>query len=126
MRPYLTLFVLALCLIANSGCTVPAPTGIVHGEVGWRVCPGPARPDYVCKPRALPGASVTFRAVGGGKSVVAMTGASGAYSITLPAGTYDVMLGGAREGLPYDGPKRVTVIAGATVKADFAYQNIAV
>jgi len=126
MRPYLTVFALALCLVANSGCSIPAPTGVVHGEVGWRVCPGPARPDYVCKPRALPGASITFRAADGGKSFAAVSGASGAYSITLPAGRYDVTLGGARAGLPYDGPSRVTVIAGGAVRADFAYQNIAV
>jgi hypothetical protein len=83
-------------------------------------------PDYVCKPRALRGASVTFRAAAGGKTFAAVTDASGSYSITLPAGGYAVTLQGARAGLPYDGPSRVTVIAGGAVRADFAYQNVAV
>jgi hypothetical protein len=69
---------------------------------------------------------VIFAPVRGGASLTAVTDDSGAYSINLPEGVYQLTLGGPRRGLPYDGPTRVTVIGVSSIEADFVYQNLAV
>src|SRR2546421_4277622 len=117
--------ILLLAFLVCSSCAGSPPTGAIYGEVGQRVCPGPALAGQTCLPRPLAQVHVEFRPLTGGASHTAITDATGAYSIQLPAGRYEVVLRPDRR-IAYDGPTVLTVIPGRPIRANFAYVNVAV
>jgi hypothetical protein len=124
------------------GAFLAAPaTGKVTGHVEVRVCGGAYRLDQpACQAHAAAGIVLSFHPVtasGTQSDGHATTDAKGAYTITLAPGTYSVnpataeayatgpapqaFVGSAMAPRGFDGPRQVTVIAGKTVTADFAY-----
>jgi hypothetical protein len=135
-----------LLAIALSSCAGGAflgapPTGTVTGHVELRVCGGAYRIDEpACQAHAATGIVLTFHPVGASGTQSdghATTDAKGAYTIALAPGTYSVnpgtapaypsgpqsqgWLASAMAARGLSGPRQVTVIAGKTVTADFAY-----
>ncbi len=115
-------------LFGSSGRAAGA--GTVTGHVSIRGCPGPLA-DTECPARAMPGVVVAFQPQHGGQASTAKTDPNGAYSISLPAGTYGVLVGGRAPGgagngsaagrlWPVMGPAQITVGSGQTVIADFS------
>ena len=97
---------------------------VAGGNVAGMVVVSPCRPveragDPPCPPR--PGVVVTFQPVAAGRaSLTAQTDASGHYSLTLPAGDYDVR---AAAGIGGGRVTRVTVPAGGTVTLDLVVDS---
>jgi hypothetical protein len=124
-------------LIASAACEgyqFPGPetgTGTVHGHVIASGCGGPVQPDaHMCPacPPSIDPAQVTcggewpiggfeLNFTNGGTSRIAKTDSTGAYSIDLPVGTWQV--GAANYGRIVDGPLTVAVSVGVSVEADY-------
>ena len=135
------LLAIALSSCAGGAFLAAPPTGAVTGHVEFRVCGGAYRIDQPsCQAHAVAGTVLTFHPVGAsGKQSDghATTDAKGAYTIALAPGTYSVnpgtgpaypsgpqpqaLLDSAMAPRGFTGPRQITVIAGKTVTADFAY-----
>ncbi|HEY8816752.1 MAG TPA: hypothetical protein VIP57_16845 [Candidatus Dormibacteraeota bacterium] len=107
-------------------------TGNVHGQIFALGCGGPAQDSVqpcpatsiVCPPEPtahgcgetpIPGLELVF--TDGSTTLVTKTDASGAYSIDLPSGTWNVTT--ASFARIVSGPQTLTVNAGASIAADF-------
>ena len=142
------IFAGGLVAVALSGCAggalLAAPsTGTVIGHVEVRICGGAYQIDQPpCQVRPDPGVILTFAPMSNadgstGSLRHATTDAKGAYTISLPPGTYTVSAASpptsSTKWLPqaiannalapraFSGPQRVTVVAGRAVTADFTY-----
>jgi hypothetical protein len=142
------MFAGGLLAIVLSGCAggalLAAPsTGTVSGHVELRVCGGAYQIDQSpCQVRPDPGIILTFVLISNsngstGSPPHISTDANGAYTISLPQGTYTVSAASPQtfstKSLPqtiannalapraFSGPQHVDVVAGRTVTADFAY-----
>jgi hypothetical protein len=126
-------------LIVTAACGAyhfPGPgnqTGNVHGHVVALGCGGPIQPDarpcaakptsacplqptdQTCGRWPLPTFELTF--TNGSTRQIAKTDSAGAYSIDLPAGTWQV--GTTTFGRIVDGPQTIVVAAGADIVADY-------
>lgn len=128
----------AIALSACGGQLAGTPsTGTVTGHVQLRVCGGAAIADQPpCRVSPAQGTTLTFDAGQPGVNKHnAVTNAAGAYSIALAPGTYTISIGAAVVPGPPEtqgassaaapqslaGPRQVTVVAGKTVTADFAF-----
>jgi hypothetical protein len=124
---------LATILSACSAGSALAPpsTGTVTGHVQIRACGGAARPEQTgCPAHPDAGVVLTFLltpAAGKGSEKTVTTDANGAYRVVLAPGIYTVHA--ASPSTPrnpvapgtFGGPQQVTVTAGKTITADFAY-----
>ena len=132
---------LVLATAACEGYHFPGPeagTGTVHGHVVAFNCGGPIQPDSGACPARLPacppsvgqpsdricggawpvaGLSLTF--TNGNSRQVAKTDSAGAYSIDLPAGSWDV----SAVTRIVSGPQTVAVTAGSSIVADYTVDN---
>jgi len=129
----LTCALLSSCA-AGAGLFQPA-TGTVSGHVLARACGGAYQENHpACRSTPLAGARLTFANPPGSSSVTVQTDARGGYSVSLTPGQYDVTVtgpapgsagsAGASPGLAgrrLTGPARVTVTAGKTTTADYAF-----
>ncbi|GAC1478420.1 MAG: hypothetical protein PVSMB9_00870 [Candidatus Dormibacteria bacterium] len=112
--------------VTLAGCAgsplVAAKTGTVSGHVSTRACGGANRETVgFCQFQPAAGMTLSFRGVTDGKVRMASADARGFYTISLPAGTYQV---GPRDPIPAvsrAGPRLLTVMAGQSVTADFSY-----
>jgi hypothetical protein len=148
--------VLTALAIALSGCAATnsffpgsstSSTGTVTGHVQIHACPGPLAADE-CPARPAPGVAITFKPSGSGQAVTAKTDSAGAYSATIPVGTYSIVVGSRSPGAAItpstqspcppgilanpvgcppskffravEGPSQITVHAGQTTTADFS------
>ena len=154
-RTALRLLVLSIVAIALSGCAATnafhpgstSSTGTVLGHVVIHACSGPLAANE-CPARPAPGVVITFKGAATGRVVTAKTDPTGAYSATLPAGTYSILVGGRIPGTglsslgqspcppgivanpvgcwpskfvpPIVGPAHITVVAGHSITADFS------
>ncbi len=119
-RVLISLAVLGI-LAGCAGSPLSAPkAATISGHVSTRACGGAARDDATtCRFHPAPGIALTFRPVNGGTASVATTDARGFYSVSLPAGQYQV---GPREPLlSKQGSRLLTVSAGQALTADFSY-----
>jgi carboxypeptidase family protein len=109
-----------LALLAAVACgPVPAGPGVKSGTVSGRVVATPCRPverpgDPPCPP--VPGVTVEF----GGTTTV--TDSGGAYSISLPPGTYPIKVKAGAWERPAT-PASVTVPAGAALVVNLTYDS---
>src|ERR1700693_237548 len=98
-RTALRLLILSIVAIALSGCAATnsffpgstSSTGTVLGHVVIHACPGPLAANE-CPARPAPGVVITFKGAATGRVVTAKTDLTGAYSATLPAGTYSIVV----------------------------------
>jgi hypothetical protein len=131
-RAMLTGLLAAVLAACSAGSALVAPsTGTVTGRVQIRACGGAARPPQTgCPTSPDAGIILTFLltpAAGKGSEKTVTTDANGAYRVVLAPGTY--MVRAAQPSTPrnpvapgkFGGPEQVTVTAGKTVTADFAY-----
>jgi hypothetical protein len=124
---------LIACLLAatlagcGGGASFFAPaTGTVTGHVQIRACGGAYRPEQSgCPAQPMAGARLTFQLIGSSSPSTVTTDSSGAYRIGLKPGSYSVQVmeeAAAKRGFAgFSGPRTVTIVAGKTVTADFAY-----
>ncbi|SRR5713101_1631256 len=132
-RALLAALLVTILSACGAGSAVVDPsTGTVTGHVQIRACGGANRPEQTSCP-ASPDAGVTLTFVlnpvaGTGTEKTVTTDADGAYRVVLAPGTYTVRA--ARPTVSpttkvapgkFGGPAQVTVTAGKTVTADFAY-----
>lgn len=112
-----------------SGCATitgtSSPTsGRVTGHVTVRACGGANTENQNgCKAQPAPGVTLTFTEKATTRLTRVSTDATGAYSVTLSPGSYEVKPQFSQSpGLPRDGQTgQVTVVAGKTVTANFSY-----
>lgn len=133
---------LVIATAACEGYHFPGPeggTGTVHGHVLAFNCGGPIQPDAgacpahagpACPPALRqpadqtcggpwPVADLRLTFTNGSHRRVAKTDSAGAYSIDLPAGTWDV----STVTRFVSGPETVAVIAGTSIVADYTVDN---
>jgi hypothetical protein len=117
---------LVVLLLALTGCgsssLAPSGAGIVTGQVQIAACGGVVRPIESCPPQ--PSKSVvSFYPVNGGPEISAKTDNSGAYSVSVPSGTYiarvDGMTPGEHGQASLSGPAEITVRSGRVATLDF-------
>ena len=116
-------FVLTGCA-AFTGTSSPS-SGRLAGHVTVRACGGANTENQTgCQPHPSPGVTLVFKEAASGRLSHTTTDATGGYAITLSPGSYEVTiqpgdsLGTMRDHGP---PRQVTVVAGKTTTADFAY-----
>jgi hypothetical protein len=128
---------LAAILSACGGpaATVPPSPATVSGQVQIRACGGANRIDQSgCQVRPYAGGALEFQLTpptGKGSDRLAVTDATGRYSILLPPGTWRVtaVTSATSPQLPrlpafpqdHGGPRQVIVSPGKSVTADFVY-----
>jgi hypothetical protein len=128
-----------LLTMSLSSCAGPAffgpSDGTLTGHVTVRACGGAYRPEQSgCPERPLTGGTLTFRPTtpnGQGSEKTTTTDRNGVYSITLPPGTYEVMVmpAAANPGFTdspaaatgLTAPRRVTVVTGRTITVNLTY-----
>jgi len=104
--------------VPQSTATGTASQGIVKGVVmAGPTCPiEKYPPDPRCSSRPVPDQKVLFKTPGGVLVTQVTTDKKGKFTVTLPPGTYDLQVPGARL---YQVPQQhlqVTVVAGQTVQ----------
>ena len=123
-----------LCACGGTGMVPPAPA-TVTGQVQIRVCGGANRLGQpACQVRPYAGGALEFQLsppAGKGSDRLAVTDASGRYTIVLPPGTWTVTAVDAKtsQQLPrppafpqaQGSPRQITVIPGKAITADFVY-----
>jgi hypothetical protein len=109
---------------AVGGTSSPSP-GRVVGHVTVRVCGGANREYQAgCQAYPSPGVTLAFTDALGAHGSQATSDRSGGYAVNLPAGRYEVTIepgDSAGPRLDHGPPQFVTVTAGKTLTADFAY-----
>ena len=109
---------------AVSGTALPA-SGRVAGHVTVRVCGGANRETQAgCQTYPSPGVELAFTDAHRAYTSRATADLNGAYGISLAAGRYEVTIepgDSAGPRLDHAPPRFVTVAAGKTLTADFAY-----
>jgi hypothetical protein len=115
----------AVALLALGACGAPPypgtqPLGTVTGHLLAWPCAPVEIAGSPCPGRPVPNLEVDFTRDGGGAGGSAVSDSTGAYSVTLLAGTYSVSL---KSGRPMKGPTKVTVTAGVVTTADFAFDS---
>ena len=108
---------------AVSGTALPTP-GRVVGHVTVRACGGANRDQAGCQAYPSPGVQLAFTDAHGAYTSRATSDQNGGYAINLPGGRYQVTIepgDSAGPRLDHGPPQFVTVVAGKTLTADFAY-----
>ncbi|MDQ6709361.1 MAG: carboxypeptidase-like regulatory domain-containing protein [Candidatus Dormibacteraeota bacterium] len=119
-RALVSLSVMGLLAGCAGGPLAAPKVGTISGHVSTRACGGAARDDATtCRFHPAAGVTLSFRPVNGGGASVATTDSKGFYSISLPAGQYQV---GPRDPIAAKQASRpLTVSAGQAHTADFSY-----
>ncbi|MEO6796256.1 MAG: hypothetical protein ABI401_07000 [Candidatus Dormibacter sp.] len=114
---------IAAVLPACAGGPLAAPQpGTVSGHVSTRACGGAAREvSSGCLFHPAAGMTLAFRPVAGGQASFATTDARGFYSITLPAGEYQVDPKDPIPSTSRAGAHLLKVTAGHPLTADLSY-----
>ena len=129
-------FALVLVLLVATGCAGASPTpvsspsgagqktGIGGVATAGPVCPVEKNPpDPACAPRPVEGATLAFSDAAGKEVARTTTAADGTFFAELPAGTYVVTPQPAKGLLGTPAPQSVTVMDGAIVRLDIAYDT---
>lgn len=112
--------------ITVAGCAgsplAAARTGTVSGHVSTRACGGANRENIAgCQFRPAAGVTLSFRELTAGTVRMASTDKAGSYSISLPAGKYQVEPKDPISGPRREAPRILTIAPGQSVTADFSY-----
>jgi hypothetical protein len=116
---------LAAAVLFLGACGAPPFPGTqVTGTVSGHVLGWPCAPVEIvgspCPGRPMSGARIEFTRAGAGVAATAVSDAAGAYSVTLPPGTYGVAVKSVRL---VKGPTQVTVMPGLVTNADFIFDT---
>ena len=112
--------------ITVAGCAgnplAAAGMGTVSGHVSTRACGGVIRENVAgCQFRPAAGVTLSFRELTAGTVRMASTNAAGFYSISLPAGKYQVDPEASISVPGREAPRLLTIAPGQSVRADFSY-----
>jgi hypothetical protein len=120
-----------VAVVLVGGCTGPSATPTGAPDTGIRgsatagpVCPVEQNPpDPSCAPRPVTGATIVIRDGAGSQVAVAISGADGGYSVSLPPGAY-VVDPQPVPGLMGTAPKQeANVIAGSFTEVTLDYDT---
>ena len=102
----------------HSTPTAAGTKGVVNGVVlASPTCPvEKVPPDPRCSPRPVPNQEVVFITLEGVAVARVTTDQHGKFTVTLPPGTYDLQVPGAKPYPTQQRPQQVTVVAGQTVQ----------